>query len=432
MTVIDAGREQWVAQACARIDTGRLRELVHGFVDRPSPTGGELDLARWASAQLAAAGLDAHVQPFGGGSSANALGRLHGSGDGADLLLYAPIDTWTLGTPEADLPWAAPAWRADLEPRAVDDGPYVTGLGAGNPKGHAACVLAAVEAVAAAGVPLRGDLVAGLGAGGMPTNSPPGVPPGSGHGAGAWHLLEQGGTTDAAVIAKPGWTASYEEVGLAWVEVVVRGTHTYVGSRHRIPFTSAAAGAATVVLALEDWAPRWAAAHTAGLVAPQAVVAAVDSHRTRQLAGTPSEVAVLLDVRLAPGVTAPDAVRAVRRELASLDVDAEVRLGASLPASRTDPDSPVVRSAVAAYEAVEGAPHADVTGTSGATDANVLRLRGVPTVRIGMPKVADPRINHDFTSGMNSVDVRQMVRLTEVLVRVAVDLCTRPVEEVFS
>ncbi len=432
---LDGERLAWVDKAQQHVRPDRLRELVRALVERPSPTGQELAVAAWAVEQLRRGGAAAHVQRFGGAGSANAVGRLPGSGEGADLLLYAPIDTWTTGEPEQDLPWASPAWRADLAAAPVDDGPYVTGLGAGNPKGHAACVLAAVEAVAAAGIPLAGDLVAGFGGGGMPTQAPAGSAPGSGHGAGAWHLLEQGGTTDLAVIAKPGWTASHEEVGLAWVEVAVEGTHTYVGSRHRIAYRSALADAAAVVTSLERWAPRWAEQRTRGTCAPQVVVSAVDSGQTRELAGTPALVRVLLDVRLSPGTTAPEAVRAVRRQVAAVAAErqgmaARTRLIVSVPGSHTDPGSPVVRSAVAAWEADEQRSHAPATGTSGATDANVLRLRGVPTVRIGMPKVADPRVNHDFTSGMNSVDVREMERLTRLLVRVAVDLCTRPADEV--
>ena len=73
---------------------------------------------------------------------------------------------------------------------------------------------------------------------------------------------------------------------------------------------------------------------------------------------------------------------------------------------------------------------------SGATDANVLRLRGVPTVRVGMPKVDDPALEPnpvaDFGVGMNTVDVAECLRLARLLVRVAVDVCTRPRDEVVA
>jgi hypothetical protein len=69
---------------------------------------------------------------------------------------------------------------------------------------------------------------------------------------------------------------------------------------------------------------------------------------------------------------------------------------------------------------------------SGATDANILRNRGIPTARSACPRSARPSrrpFEVDFARGMNTVDVRDMARLTRLLVRVAVDTCTRTFEE---
>ena len=78
-----------------------------------------------------------------------------------------------------------------------------------------------------------------------------------------------------------------------------------------------------------------------------------------------------------------------------------------------------------AWEAIENRPHQPITGTSGATDANILRNRGIPTVRVGMPKVSGTPFPVDFAMGMNAVDLRDAVKLTRHLVRVAVDTVTR-------
>ena len=85
---------------------------------------------------------------------ANAVGVVRG-GEGPSLMLYAPLDTFTAGDPALDVPWASETERADMAPRAVFHGDLVEGLGAGNPKGHTAVILAVIEAVAAAGVELR-------------------------------------------------------------------------------------------------------------------------------------------------------------------------------------------------------------------------------------------------------------------------------------
>ena len=89
-----------------------------------------------------------------------------------------------------------------MRPRPRADGDLVTGLGASNPKGHAACVIDAPPRRSpepAAGIPLPGDLVAGFGAGGMPTNARPGGATGAtpARASGCSFLLEQGVWTDA-------------------------------------------------------------------------------------------------------------------------------------------------------------------------------------------------------------------------------------------
>ena len=430
---LDDRRRAWTAAAWRHVTADRLRELVVGLVDVPSPTGDEAALAGHIADTLAAAGCRARAQPLDD-RQANAWARLEGDGTGPDLMLYAPIDTLTVGEEREDLPWIGPELREDMRPRAtVVDDDLVTGLGASNPKGHAACVMMAAEAIARAGVPLTGDLVAAFGAGGMPTNARPvGVRRNTGQGVGCSFLLEQGVWTDYAVIAKPGWTVSWEEVGLVWFEVTVRGTHTYVGSRHRLPYDNAIAGAGEVARHLEEWFVGYAERHTRGTVAPQGVVSSVRGGWPRMAAVTPAACTLMVDLRIGPD-TSPmaakreftAALRALAEARPGLDVTAELVL--AIPGTRTERDSWIFRSAAAGWAAFEGREHEAVPGNSGATDANILRGRGIPTVRVGMPKVAREQAPFpiDFARGMNTVSVTAMASLTRHLIRTAVDTVTR-------
>ena len=428
-----------LAAAVARIDPARLRELAVGMTSIPSPTGDESALAGYAVAELSRHGVAARLQPLDE-RQANAVGRIRGSGSGPVLLLYAPIDTLTTGT-AADVPAIGATLRSDMLATARVDGDLVTGLGAGNPKGHAACVTAAAEVIAGAlqdtGERLQGDLVIGLGAGGMPINSP--VLPGdtrchTGQGAGCSFLLEQGVWPDAAVVAKPGWSVSWEEVGLAWFDVTVHGRHTYVGSRHKMPYRNAIAAAGVVVQRLEDWFEEYAARHTDGLVSPQGIVGAIAGGWLRMPAVTPASCTLRIDLRLSPRTSPAQARRellgfldTVKAEHPDLDIDVEPVL--AIPGATTDRDHWIARRARHAWEAVEGGRHADVPGMSGATDATILRNRGIPTVRVGMPKVPGAP-SEDFQLGMNTVDVGEMARLTACLVRLALDVCTTPLAEI--
>lgn len=170
---LDEQRRAWTAEAWRHVTAERLRELIVGLVGVPSPTGDERPLAEHIAATLSSVGLRATTQAIDA-RQANAWARLEGDGSGPDLMLYAPIDTLTVGEESEDVPWIGPELREDMRPWATVYDDLVTGLGASNPKGHAACVMMAAEAIALAGIPLTGDLVAAFGAGGMPTNARPG------------------------------------------------------------------------------------------------------------------------------------------------------------------------------------------------------------------------------------------------------------------
>lgn len=427
----DVERERLVTKAMASITEDRLRDAAVSVVSIASPTGGESRLASWLAGRLTAAGVEGRVQRIDDGQ-ASAAGRLRGDGTGADLMLYAPIDTLMTGDPGQDLPWIGPELRPDMRAEARCDGPFVSGLGAGNPKGHAACVLVVAEALAALRPRLAGDLLVAFGAGGMPTDVIDGGASGrsnTGHGVGCSFLLERGWHADHAVIAKPGDFVAYEEVGLCWFDITVPGVHTYAGSRHRLPYSNPIVTAAEVVTRLERWLAAYPERHRTATAAPQGVIGSITGGWERMPAVTPAACRIRLDVRIAPGVTPMETKREVSAFVAGLSgelgTEPVVEMTLAVPGTRTPPESWIVGSAIRAWERVSGRPHEPIADNSGATDANILRARGIPTARVGMPKVVSPDFEVDFERGMNTVDVHAMRRLCEVLLRVTVDSTTR-------
>lgn len=428
-----------IERAWARIDQTRLRDLLQAMVSIPSPTGDERALAEFLTGRLAEAGLAATYQEIDD-RQGNAVGRLAGDGSGADLLLYAPIDTLTVGTEAEDVPQVGVRLRPDLRPEGVVQGDRVVGLGASNPKGHAACVVAAAEAVAAAGLPLRGSLLVGLGAGGMPTNRRDMCldRANTGQGNGCSFLLEQGVQADHAILAKPGWSVSWEEVGLCWFTVRVFGTYNYVGSRQRLPYRNPVVDAARLIGELERWFPEYTTRHTSGLVAPQGHVASVRGGWRRTAAICPAVCEFTVDLRISPRTRPVQAHRefaaAVTQASQRLGIESSCEMTLSIPGSTTAPDTWIVQSCIRAWELVTGVRHEldeVARTTSGATDGNILRNRGIPTARIGMPRVSDPDGSEvDFPMGMNAASTPNLVRLTRLLVAAAVDALTRPREEV--
>jgi acetylornithine deacetylase/succinyl-diaminopimelate desuccinylase-like protein len=418
------------------VSRDQLSEIVVEMTSIASPTGEERALAEHLTARGQRVGLEATCQVIEAGQ-ANALLRHPGLGDGPDLFLYAPIDTHTVGTKADDVPWVGETLREDMVPRASVHGDYVVGLGANNPKGHAACVLAAVEAARRAGAPLHGAVLAGFGSGGMPVNPRPGAARRDvGHGRGCAFMLEHGFRGDFAVIAKTGWAVAWEEVGLAWFRVRVHGALNYAGIRHFVRYENPIVRAATVIEELERWFAEYTKANTSGLVAPQGSIGAIEGGWTYKPTFVPAACDLYLDLRISPRTSVPevrrqfeDAMAGLRRRHPEIRLTWDMLL--AVPGTHTDPGNWIVQSCMRGWEDIEGRPHAPRTNQSGATDANILRGHGVPTARVGMARVPDDApMPDDFSKGMNVVSLREMERLTRCLVYVIVDTCLRSRDEV--
>jgi acetylornithine deacetylase/succinyl-diaminopimelate desuccinylase-like protein len=420
-----------LAAARSRIDRERLAERLREIVDIPSPTGGELPLARHLATTLESIGCDASVQAIDD-RQGNAVGRLRGRGDGPELLLYAPIDAAFSGNVEEDEPWLGPRPRPDLSlPARVEDG-KVIGLAAENPKSYVACILEVLEAFHETGATPAGTLVAGFAGGGMPTSGRPGLRRNIGHGAGCAYMLERGVRPDYAIIVKPGYSVAWEEVGLSWHTITVGGTLNYTGIRHRVPYRNPIVAATKVIEALEGWFPEYTARHTDGVVSPQASIGAIRAGGGDLSAFVPPTCDLFVDIRVSPR-SSPAEVRLeleellgrVRAENPDLDVRSEMTVAVDGTATRED--SWIVQSLVRAWEAQEGRPHQPATGTSGATDAAILRGHGIETARIGPPQPKTPSPYPGFSMGVADLD--SLETLTSVLLHAVVDTVTRPRSE---
>ncbi len=397
----------------------------------PSPTGDERAVAELASRYLRDAGLDAWYQPMDD-RRGNAIGRLAGAGAGPTLLLCAPIDTAFTGNPAEDCPGVGLELPDQLRPRAsIQDG-NIVGLGAENPKGFAACVVGAAEAVRRAGVPLRGDVLVGLFGGSMPIDQRPGPPShGAGLQTGCAYMLQKGVRGDFAILAKPGYAVAWESAGMCWFRIRVLGKLSYTGVRHLLPYANPIVAAAKVVEGLEAWFPEYTARNTTELVAPQGAIGAIEGGWSYKPAFTPAVCTLYVDLRTAPSADPMDVGAQLGQALAAIqavhpEIELTWEMTAALPGGRTDPASWIVRSAIRAWEHVEGQPHVPRTHTSGA-DTSMLRALGVPTVQLGMPPAAKP---FGGTFSMEACNVGSMERLVRCLVATIVDTCTRTRAEV--
>jgi acetylornithine deacetylase/succinyl-diaminopimelate desuccinylase-like protein len=424
----------WFESAAALIDVEQLYRVNREITAIHSPTGRERAASEFMVHHLAGIGVEATYQPMGE-LSGNAIGRLRGSGGGPSLLLYAPIDTH-LDATDDDVPWVGPRLRPDMIPAVHEENGLVIGLGASNPKAMATTLAEAVRVVRAANVPLKGDLFIAYAGGGMPVDLA--APGNRGLSDGVSHLITRGVHTDYALVMKPGNAVYHEEPGLCWFKVSVKGTLGYAGMPHGLPrFRSSIVPAAKVILALEEWLPRYTERNSSGQVSPQGWIASVRSGWTDRVSFPSATTEIYLDVRCNPR-TPPAEVKAQFEEaIAGIlarhsDVELDWDMTASLPGASTDPESWIIQSAIRAWEEVEGKPHPTPPRTSGQTDISMIRNLGIPTARTGWVSMPE-KTPDEYRQGLGGMGVSfppDLVATCRKLVYSVIDTCTRTRAEV--
>jgi acetylornithine deacetylase/succinyl-diaminopimelate desuccinylase-like protein len=422
-------QRQWFEAAAALIDIERLYRVNREITSIHSPTGRERAASEYMTRYLASVGVEASYQAMGE-TSGNMIGRIRGTGDGPSLLLYAPIDTHLEGNTE-DLPWVGPALRADMVPETREVDGLVIGLGASNPKAMVATLAEAVRVICAANVPLKGDLFVAYAGGGMPVDL-------AAHGNrglsdGVSHLLTRGVHTDFALVMKPGNAVYHEEPGLCWFKVAVKGVLGYAGMPHNLArFRSSIVPAAKLILALEEWLPRYTERNSSGQVTAQGWISTIRSGWAERVAFPSATTEIFLDLRCNPR-TPPAEVKAQFGEaLAAIvdrhpDIELDWEMTASLPGGSTDPSNWIIQSAIRAWEQVEGKPHPVPPRTSGQTDISMIRNLGIPTARTGWVSTPE-KTPEEYRQGLGGMGVSfppDFAVTCRKLVYSIIDTCTR-------
>ena len=428
---LNAQQQAWLEAAWAELDLERVAALVTDLVNIPSPTGSEGAAARYAAERMHDAGLDARYEEMTP-QRGNALGRLGGAGDGASLLLYGHFDHYVSGADDDPLVVGAldhPSFRS----LASREGNVISGAGSGNPKGGCAAAIHAAEAVAKAGVPLRGDLLLGLVSGGIHkvelqgAGRPYAGVAYHGMGAGCEHMLRNGLRADFCLSTKPGYQVLWEEPGVAWIKLTLKGVVGYAARRG--VFKRPIEDAAAIIPELVDWFETYADAHSAGQASTPGHVGAIEGGWPFKPDFSPSVCNLYLDLRVSPNDTVEGALAEFGAFVDSLrarhpGIDVEWQSFASMPGTATPEDNWIVQSAVRAWEAVEGRRH-EWRAASGLTDAAVLRSWGIPTARLGGQNNAPRDPSLGFLAG-EGADLDNLLRVAKCYVYAIIDTCTRP------
>ena len=97
-----AQQDQWYEQARARLNPRRLKQLLFDISNIHSPTGATRQASEFMSRHLQGIGMKSRYYPMSD-ITGNVVGERRGSGGGATVLLYAPIDTHLDRTPGEEM-----------------------------------------------------------------------------------------------------------------------------------------------------------------------------------------------------------------------------------------------------------------------------------------------------------------------------------------
>lgn len=426
---LSAEQLDWYEQACARIDPERIKRLLFELTDIPGPTGATGAASRFMADYLADVGLSARYQPINE-ISGNVLAERRGSGNGATLMLYAPIDTH-LELDEDERLWTGAGDQADMQPRASVNGDWVFGLGASNPKAMVATLTEVATALVEAEVPTAGDLLVAMADGGMPVDIA-----GRSHAgmsSGVFHLLNRGAAPDFAVIMKPWNWVYHEEPGMGWFKLRVHGTLGYAGVPRGTPgFRSSVVPAAEVVQELEAWLVDYAERNTSGVIKPHGWISGIRAGNPERPAFPSAITEIFFDVRINPRTT-PAAVKAQFAQFISVlrashpELSLDWEMYGSVPGGTTDPDNWIIQSARRGWEYIEQRPHGTPELLGGQTDGTMLRRHGIPTARIGWPWPAQgsPEPVGEGLGGMGATYIPDLIPCARKIMYVVIDTLTR-------
>src|SRR5205823_4684413 len=191
-------------------------------------------------------------------------------------------------------------------------------------------------------------------------------------------VVENGHIAGLGASNPKGPAVCWEEAGDCWFRVQVHGVVGDVTSRHAEAYKNPIVEAAEVIRELEAWFPEYTVQNTAGQIAPQATIGAVEAGWPFKPTFIPAICNLYLSMRTNPRTDLmsvqrqlDSALDAIRTRHPELDLRCDMYL--AVPGQVTDPDNWIVRSCIRGWEAVEGSPHLPRSGLSYAPDSNVLR-----------------------------------------------------------
>ncbi|KMZ39825.1 MULTISPECIES: ArgE/DapE family deacylase [Bacillales] len=373
-----------LVQNLIRIDS------VNPYLDEDGP--GEKEMAAFIRDRLQKAGLEVHVTPIND-TAVNVVGILRGTGGGKSLMLNGHMDT--VSAKRMEIP--------PFEPTLADN--KIFGRGSQDMKGSLGAMIAAVEAIAQAKVPLAGDVILTF------------VADEEYKSIGTEELVKAY-KADAAICCEPSDLAiGVVHRGFAWVKCEVLGKAAH-GSRPAEGI-DAIVRAGRVLQELERLSDRLAQGPVHPILGAASVHASLIQGGT-ELSTYPDYCRIDWERRTLPGETEADVANEIEALLQKLRAEdetfqASVELSFLREPFEVGLDEPIYVALQAACKSVMGKTP-EVCGFSGWTDAALLQEAGIPTVLFGP-------VGAGLHAAVEYVEVDSLVDMSAILVETICDFC---------
>ncbi len=406
MAVVDAKLEEKIL---AQVDEKEIVSMACDVINIPSPTGEELEMARYMRAAMEAMGLRVAWQEVEEGR-ANVVGRW-GGGAGKSLMFNGHMDTSNSGRE----PFLT---GIGYKPKAVVRDGLIYGLGIYNMKGALVCYLQAVKALQAAGVKLEGEVIVAAVAGEI-EKSQWGEFSGKefrGYGVGTHYLVNHGVVPDMCILGEPtDLQLVLAHYGTLWVRLSTAGPYVHTAFAEGRLKENAVARMHEVMGGVLEWILSWEEKAAFGGRKGVVNLGCIHAGNPWRASRTPDHAHLFLDVRVPPTMPLQEARREVerlaeqlRKRYAEFELESEIYV--SVPGAEIAGDHEVVKAIEASHGSVLGGKPERGT-VLWCSDASVLSRYGIPTVNYG-PSSGPRDAEGEKVRVQTLVDVTKIYALT--------------------
>ncbi|MFQ5776419.1 MAG: M20 family metallopeptidase [Terriglobia bacterium] len=400
----------------AQVREESIVAMARDVINIPSPTGDELEMARYMRRTLEEMGLSVSWQEVEEGRP-NVVGLLAGDGRGKSLMFNGHMDTSYTGR-EPHLTGVG------FKPNAVVRNGVIYGLGIYNMKGALVCYVHAVKALQAAGLKLKGDVLIAAVVGEIEKSQWGDEFVGKtyrGYGVGSHYLVNHGVVPHMCILGEPtDMKLVLGHYGSLWARISTRGPYMHTAFSTSRQEENSIRRMHDVLADVLTWARSWQQKAAYGDRKGIVNLGGIRGGHAWRASRTPERTDLFLDVRVPPTMPLSEARLAFQELVLELrsrypDYGIESETYVSVPGAEIAADHEMVRAIDANHRRIVGESPARET-VLWSSDASVLSRYGIATVNYG------PSSGPRDAEG-EKVRIQTLVDITKVYALTAAQLC---------